>query len=220
MTQPTPIAPTPASVTGVILAGGRGQRMGGRDKGLVDLAGQPMVRWVMDRLSPQVDRLIISANRHADAYASFGAPVVADTQPGFAGPLAGIAAALSATTTPWILTTPCDCPQLPDDLLQRLSRALQAQGGRLAIAHDGERPQPVFALLHQSLMPDLEAFISAGERKAWIWCQRHHAAVADFSHCARAFTNINTPQEHRLLAATLPTGQLPGMPTPPEDRAS
>ncbi|MCG5516076.1 MULTISPECIES: molybdenum cofactor guanylyltransferase MobA [unclassified Ectothiorhodospira] len=220
MTPIAPTAPDPTSVTGVVLAGGRGVRMGGRDKGLVDLAGQPMVRWVMEKLSRQVDTLIISANRHADAYASFGAPVVSDTQPDFAGPLAGIAAALSASTTPWVLTVPCDCPQLPGDLLQRLAQARQTQGGRLAIAQVERRPQPVFALVHQSLLPDLEAFLNAGERKAWIWCQRHRPSLADFSDCPEAFANINTPREHRFLAATLQSSPSPEMPSPLEDRAS
>lgn len=180
----------PEQVTGVILAGGQGRRLGGADKGLVEYQGKPLVTWVLAALRPQVGPLLISANRNQDRYRVHGVPVIADDLAGFQGPLAGIAAALAAATTPWILTVPCDTPHLPPDLAHRLATALQ--GGReLAVAHDGVGPQPLHALLPVTLAADLGAFLAAGERQARAWQARLRLAQVDFSDRPGAFANFN-----------------------------
>ncbi len=188
--------PDTSQVTGVILAGGRGRRMGGGDKGLVELAGRPLIEHVLDGLRPQVGALLININRNHERYAAYGEPLVDDTLTGFQGPLAGFAAAMQAVESSWILTVPCDGPWLPPDLLSRLSRALQQDDAELAVAHDGERLQPVYALLPVSLYPSLNAFLDAGDRKIDLWYAKHHMATADFADCPEVFNNINTPEQH------------------------
>ena len=121
-------------ITGVILAGGLGRRMGGVDKGLQNLNGRPLVQWVLDRLTPQVDTVLISANQNLLRYGEFGCPVVPDRIPDFSGPLAGLHAALSQSTSPLLATVPCDSPFLPADLVQRLHSALETEGAELAVA--------------------------------------------------------------------------------------
>lgn len=182
-------------VTGVILAGGMARRMGGQDKGLIELAGRPMAAWILERLAPQVGGVIINANRNLERYADLGAPVVPDTLPDFSGPLAGMAAALSQAETPWIATVPCDGPFVPPDLVERLLRACAEQGAELAVAHDGERLQPVFALIPIALRPSLEDFLAEGGRKIDAWYARHAMALADFSDRRDTFVNVNTPEE-------------------------
>lgn len=206
-------APLPASsITGLVLAGGRGQRMGGADKGLQMLHGQPLAAHVLARLAPQVGTLMISANRNRDTYAELGAPwqarVIADTLADFPGPLAGLLAGLRAVsqnavdteaTTEWLLSAPCDSPWLPADLAVRLAAAARAQGVPIATATTTDAAgevslHPVFALVHVSLADDLAAFLEAGERKVRAWYARHRAAEVAFAD-ERAFYNINSFQE-------------------------
>lgn len=184
--------PRREDITGVVLAGGRGSRMGGRDKGLVAFNGRPLAAWVIDALGPQVGRILVNANRNRDAYAALGYPVVPDRLGGFQGPLAGLAGALAAAPTPWVLTVPCDGPLLPPDLAERLIAALVREGAEVAAARDGSGLQPVYALVPLSLAADLEAFLAAGGRKAGLWLARHRLATVDFSDRPGCFANLNT----------------------------
>jgi molybdopterin-guanine dinucleotide biosynthesis protein A len=192
-------APIPRiAITGLILAGGRGQRMGGRDKGLQIFAGRPLAEHVAERLRPQVGTLLISANRHRDAYAALGADVVSDETQDFAGPLAGMLAGLRAARTDYVLTAPCDSPYLPEDLGERLAGALCASlagtatsPSLAAYAATAQGPHPVFALLHRSLADDLAATLAAGEHRVRAWLSRHKALQVHFGE-ERPFYNVNT----------------------------
>jgi molybdopterin-guanine dinucleotide biosynthesis protein A len=195
--------PTREQITGLLLAGGRGMRMGGVDKGLQTLHGEPLATHVLKRLAPQTGALLISANRHPDTYAALGAPfratIVADTVPGFPGPLAGLLAGMRAAGTTYLLSAPCDSPWLPTDLAARLAQALDAQQADIAtvttVAADGEASlHPVFALLRTSLANDLAAFLDAGERKVRAWYARHTTVEVVFTD-ERAFYNANSLQE-------------------------
>jgi len=190
-------------ITGVILAGGRGSRMGGVDKGLTPLAGRPMVGYVIDALRPQVGALLINANRSEEQYAALGLEVIRDPVEGFAGPLAGMAAALGAARTPYVATAPCDSPLLPRDLVQRLGDALSAARAQIAVAHDGERMHPVFALLERGLLDSLRVYLDSGERKIDRWFARHDLAVCDFSDEPECFLNVNDADERRALESRL-----------------
>ena len=183
------------SVTGLVLAGGRARRMAGRDKGLIELAGRPMVHWVVQRLVPQTVSVLISANRNIDRYADLGFEVIRDIDDSFLGPLAGISAGLAQTATPWLATVPCDSPLLVDDLVVRLLAAVPEQGSGIAVAHDGNRLQPVFSLIHRDLAQDLLDFLHSGGRKIDLWLDRHIWARVDFSDHQDMFLNINTPEE-------------------------
>ena len=185
----------PDNITGVILAGGRGTRMGGVDKGLVKLDGKPLVEHVILRLQPQVPHIIISANRNQDEYARYGFPVISDeVESNGAGPLAGIFCALTRATTEYILTVPCDAPRLPQDLAARLLRQLQQEGARACMAHDGTRAQPIFTLLHTCLRDDVLRALRAGEHKVGLWLQQRGSSSTDFSDCAECFINLNTAE--------------------------
>ena len=190
--------PGRAEITGLILAGGRGQRWGGRDKGLVEQAGRPLVAWVLEALLPQVGGLVISANRNLGTYAAYGWPVVSDHLDGFQGPLAGIVAALAMVETPWVLTAPCDVPALPDDLATRLVLALCSQGGSAAVAQVGARIQPVHALIPVARAADLAAYLAGGGRSVRGWLEGKPLALADFSDSPGAFTNLNSPAAARV----------------------
>ncbi len=201
-------------ITGVVLAGGKGRRMGGCDKGLLSLNGKQMIEHVLQLLAPQVDELLINANRNQEQYAQFGYPVVCDDMDNYQGPLAGIAAALRHCTSEYILTVPCDSPLLPTQLAERLYQQAQQTGATITCAHDGIRLQPVFALIHASLLPNLLDYLRSGERKIDRWYQRHSFASVDFSDTLEAFSNINTDQERSklesLLAATKSSTTHPG----------
>ena len=192
-----------AEVTGVVLAGGMGRRMGGVDKGLVLLAGRPMVAHVLDRLAPQVGRVIINANQNLDRYAEFGHPVVPDDVGGFAGPLAGLAAGMSRALTGYVATAPCDSPFLPLDLVARLAAALEREHATLAVAQTFDQPHPVFALVACSTLPHLTAFLQKGGRKIDAWYASLPFVAVAFDDCEAAFRNINTANE---LAAAAPPG--------------
>ena len=192
-------------VTGIILAGGLGRRMGGVDKGLQPLRGQPMVAHVLERLAPQVGALIINANQNPDQYAALGAPfaarIVPDSIAGYAGPLAGLQAGLAAARTPLVATVPCDSPFLPLDLVQRLEAALDAQGAQLAVAKTGDQPHPVFALVRADVRANLEAFLDGGGRKIDAWYAALRVVEVPFDDEAAAFENINTREELRGFEA-------------------
>ena len=191
-------------ITAVVLAGGRARRMGGEDKGLVEVAGRPMVAHTIDALRPQCAEVIVNANRNAGAYrTATGCRVIADTVGGFAGPLAGMASALEASATPLLLTAPCDSPLVTEELGPRLHAAMASHEAEIAVAHDGERMQPVFALLARELLSDLLAFLRAGERKIDAWYATRHAVTADFSDILDTFLNVNTPQERDRLERRL-----------------
>lgn len=182
-------------ITGVILAGGLGRRMGNIDKGLQELRGQPMVHWVVERLTPQVDELLINANQNGERYAAFGHRVVPDQIPDFAGPLAGLHAALSAATHPLVATAPCDSPFLPADLVARLLAALSGADAELAVARTFDQPHPVFCLCKRAVLPHLTEFLESGGRKIDRWYSTLKIVEVAFDDEADAFENINTREE-------------------------
>lgn len=180
-------------VTGIVLAGGQGRRMGGVDKGLQLLSGKPMIEHVIARLAPQVDEIVINANQNLEAYAQFGHQVVSDQVGGFAGPLAGLHAGLQAAQQPLVVTAPCDSPFLPPDLVARLSSALGAND--LAVAKTGTQAHPVFALVHRGLLDHLAAYLAGGGRKIDAWYASLKVVEVSFDDEAEAFSNINTREE-------------------------
>lgn len=182
-------------ITGVVLAGGLGRRMGGVDKGLQPLAGKPMVQHAVERFAPQVDELLINANQNAERYAAFGYPVVPDRIPDFAGPLAGLHAALAQAAHLLVATVPCDSPFLPHDLVVRLHAALAAQGADLAVARTFDQAHPVFCLCRRAVLPHLTAFLESGGRKVDRWYATLRVAEVAFDDEADAFSNINTRDE-------------------------
>jgi len=188
-----------SDITAVILAGGQGRRMGGEDKGLVTLNGRPLIAHVLSAIEPQVDRLLLNANRNADQYRRFGHPLISDSISGYQGPLAGFASALQVATTPYLVTLPCDAPHPPADYVERMGHKLTAQQADIAVAHDGHRLQPVHALISCRLLADLIDYLTSGERKIDRWYARHHWVTVDFSDCAAAFSNINTPGDRDNL---------------------
>lgn len=182
-------------ISGVLLAGGQGRRMGGVDKGLVELRGRPMAAWVIDRLAPQVDEVLVNANQNAEAYAAFGHPVFPDRIEGFAGPLAGLHAALSRASHPLVVTAPCDSPFLPEDLVARLHAGLDAAGADLAVAKTFDQAHPVFSLCRREVLPHLAAFLDAGGRKIDRWYETLKVVEVNFDDEEAAFRNINTREE-------------------------
>jgi len=184
-----------SGVTGLILAGGQGRRMGGVDKGLQPLRGKPMVAWVLERLAPQVDEVIINANQHQDEYARFGHRIAPDRIEGFAGPLAGLQAGLQSAGHPLLVTVPCDSPFLPRDLVERLRAALDAANAELAVAKTGTQPHPVFSLVRVSVLPGLTEFLERGGRKIDTWYAALKVVEVPFDDEAEGFSNINTRDE-------------------------
>ena len=182
-------------VTGLILAGGQGRRMGNVDKGLQPLRGRPMVAWVLERLAPQVTEVIVNANQNQAEYARLGCRVVGDEIGGFAGPLAGLQAGLKANVHPFLLTVPCDSPFLPRDLVKRLHAALIANHADLAVARTGDQPHPVFSLVRESLAGHLTKFLEAGGRKIDAWYASLKVVEVPFDDQPYAFSNINTPAD-------------------------
>ncbi len=189
------------AITGVILAGGRAERMGGQDKGLLPLAGEPLIVHSIRRLQPQVAELLISANRNLAIYQAFGHRVIGDDpDTRFRGPLAGMLAALKATTTPYLLTAPCDSPWLPPDYAQRMAAALAA-GASVSVAVGEGRWQPVFALLPVTLREDLADWLATGQHGVGRWLRRLQPALVDFADGPALFRNLNTPEDWAALAA-------------------
>jgi molybdopterin-guanine dinucleotide biosynthesis protein A len=180
-------------VSGIVLAGGQGRRMGGIDKGLQPLRGRPMVEWVLERLAPQVSEIIVNANQNIERYEKYRHRVVRDEIGGFAGPLAGLHAGLKAAAHPLVVTVPCDSPFLPADLVSRLQQNLGEN--HLAVAKTGEQPHPVFALMKRQVRESLEAFLAAGGRKIDAWYAALKVVEVSFDDEADAFRNINTLDE-------------------------
>ncbi len=178
-------------ITAAILAGGAGRRLGGRDKGLELLSGRPMIAHVIKRIRPQVDDVFILANRNADEYAAY-AEVIADDAPGFLGPLAGIATALTHCKTPWLLTASVDVPEPPPDLATRLVEAVG--DGDIAVANDGDRRQPLFAL-YATRLADAAKDALSRDLAVWRWQDEHRALEIEFLR--DAFRNLNTPDDFR-----------------------
>ena len=189
-------------ITGLVLAGGRGSRMGGVDKGLQNHLGMPLAMHALLRLGPQVGALMINANRNLGAYDSMGVPVWPDAQLDYPGPLAGFLAGLEHCETPYLVTEPCDTPNFPIDLVARLAAALEDEAAEIAIAatlQDGQvQPQPVFCLMQADLLESLVAFTHGGQRKIDKWTARHRCASVLFD-AAGAFFNANTPGELQQL---------------------
>ena len=165
--------------------------MNGLDKGLMEFQGRAMIEHVLDRLAPQVEALILNANRNFEAYTASGLPVVADERLDYAGPLAGIEAALQQARTPLALVVPCDAPFLPLDLAKKLLEALEKDGADIAIADDGERQQPLFCLMKTSLLASISQALDAGNPKVLDWLAMQNLTWADFSDHPNAFGNIN-----------------------------
>ena len=194
----------PRDITGLVLAGGLGSRMGGVDKGLQLLHGVPMAEHALRRLQAQVGSTAINANRNLGAYEAMGCPVWPDALPDHPGPLAGFLAGLARCETPYLLTVPCDSPRFPTDLAARLAQALVEQQADIAMAATfdagAEQVQPVFCLLKRSLRGSLQTFIEGGQRKIDRWTALHHCIVVRFDD-AQAFANANTLHELERLNA-------------------
>jgi len=188
-------------ITALVLAGGQSRRMGGRDKGLLPFGDGLLIGHVLNAIRPQVGALIISANRNQDAYGRFGFPVLADPLEGFQGPLAGFLAGLEHMQTEYLLTLPCDGPVIVSDLAQRLADGLSRAQAEIAVAHDGQRLQPVYALLHRSVVDGLRQALAEGERKIDRWYPRHNWVTVDFSDAPEQFNNINTPDDYASAGA-------------------
>ena len=184
------------NITGIILAGGRAKRMAGKDKGLLSVHGQPMIKLIIDQLAPQVNGIIINANRNIDQYKLFNYPVISDDDSdGFHGPLAGMLSTMKASETGYILSVPCDSPFLPSDFSVRLLTELLNSDADICVVHDGDRMQPVFALIKTCLVESLQRFLDNGDRKIDLWYKQHHTVLTDFSDYGDISLNINTPEE-------------------------
>jgi len=182
-------------ITGLILAGGQGRRMGGVDKGLQVFRGKRLVDHVYERLAPQVGGIIINANQNHDAYKTFGVCVVSDAIGNFAGPLAGLHAGLSVSRRPYLISAPCDSPFLPEDLVARLLAGLDAAGADIAVPRTGKWLQPVFCLARRSVLEHLSSFLGNGGRKVDAWYATLPVAEVAFDDETEAFSNINTSDE-------------------------
>lgn len=194
--------PSAEQTSWVILAGGQARRMGGDDKGLVKLAGKALIEYVIDILSAQTSSISINANRNQQRYAQY-ASVFGDELQGYQGPLGGIHAAIQhLADAQWIGFVPCDCPQLPKDLVVRMTAACQADTD-IVVAHDGEHIQPVVTLLHRRILPKLEAFLAKSDRKIMLLYRQCNMLTVDFSDQPNAFVNLNTPEELKKFGQTL-----------------
>jgi molybdopterin-guanine dinucleotide biosynthesis protein A len=196
---PNKLPPQSRLITGLILAGGQGRRMGGVDKGLQPLQGRSMVSWVKERFAPQVAELLINANQNLAEYAKLGVPVIEDKVGGFAGPLAGLHRGLEMAPHPYVATVPCDSPFLPLDLVARLYAGLESAKAQLAVAKTGSQAHPVFCLCERALLPHLGAYLEGGGRKIDAWYASLRVVEVPFDDEAEAFSNINTREE--LLAS-------------------
>lgn len=192
------------SITGVILAGGLAKRMNGQDKGLIHILDQPMVKLIIEKLKPQVNGIIINANRNIEQYQKFNFPVIRDLyENDYFGPLAGMLSAIRNSDSDYILTVPCDNPFIPEDLTIRLLTALNNENAEIAVVHDGKRIQPVFALIKTSLAGSMQQFIDNGDRKIELWYKQHHTVLVDFSDKKDISINLNTPEELHLIVQKL-----------------
>ncbi len=211
MTPSSTVKPvSAATISALILAGGRAQRMQGCDKGLSELQGSPMICHVIERLRPQLNLIRINANRNQSIYAALGMDidatdppqpyqVISDSLSDFQGPLAGIAQGLRDCPTDWMLVVPCDTPFLPQDLVAKMVQQLRCSDAEIAVAHDGQRLQPVVSLIKRQLHQSLLNYLAAGDRKIDRWYAQHSMCKVDFSDQPEAFVNINSLQDKQLL---------------------
>ncbi len=184
-----------SSVTGLILAGGKGSRMGGVDKGLQAFRGRRLIDHVYERLAPQVGGVVINANQNQDAYRTFGVRVVSDAIGGYAGPLAGFHAGLSVSKRPFLASVPCDSPFLPEDLIARLHARIDETGAELAVAKTGDQAHPVFSMMRRGVLDHLSDYLKEGGRKIDAWYATLNVVEVAFDDEAEAFSNINTLEE-------------------------
>jgi len=194
---------TSEHITGLILAGGRAQRMGGIDKGLIPFHGKPLIESAISRLKPQVSTILINANRSITKYAHYGYPVLMDETPDFSGPLAGFSVGLKHCKTPYLLTSPCDSPLLPEDLAQKMAAELESNNLELVFASSREDDgkiwaQPVFCLMKSHLQDSLDTFLSKGDLKIDRWFKELRSGTVVFEN-PQAFANVNTPEELAVL---------------------
>ena len=182
-------------LTTIILSGGRATRMGDVDKGLISLQNKPLIQHVISRLQPQVNKILINANREITQYETFGLPVLQDEMPDFLGPLAGMVLGLKHAKHDLVLSVPCDSPLLPLDLVARLYNGMAESLMDIAVASSDGNAHPVFCLMKKSVLPSLIAFLDAGERKVSAWQKSQKYVEVDFSDCTDAFVNLNTPQD-------------------------
>ena len=182
-------------ISGVVLAGGLGSRLGGEDKGLVEVGQVPMIKLVLERFAPQVNSIVINANRNLVRYGEFGYPVITDENNDFEGPLAGIAAALGWCSSPYLATVPCDTPFLPRDFVTRLFSALRDSEAQIAVAVGGDRPQPAFTVISITLKPALINFLAQGGRKISTWYRQQSYVEVNFGPDVAPFANVNTEDD-------------------------
>ena len=187
------------AISCIILSGGRATRMGGVDKGLVTLQQKPLIEHVIERLTPQVDEILINANREIAQYQTFTYPVLQDAHSNFIGPLAGFSLGLQHTKHDYLLTVPCDSPLLPHDLAQRLLKALITQNADIAVASSDGNAHPVFCLCKKSVLPSLTMYLKNGERRVSSWQKSLAYTEVDFSDCSDAFINLNTFEDVAAL---------------------
>ncbi|HCB3588777.1 molybdenum cofactor guanylyltransferase MobA [Citrobacter koseri] len=182
-----------SAITGVVLAGGKARRMGGADKGLLELDGKPLWKHVADTLASQLETVVINANRHQDIYQQSGLKVIPDSLADFPGPLAGMLSVLQQEKGDWFLFCPCDTPYIPRDLVARLKA--QRNNAPVVWVHDGERDHPTIALVNRSVAPFLQEYLRAGERRVMVFMRQAGGHAVDFSDFKQAFVNVNTPEE-------------------------
>ncbi len=190
-------------VTAIILAGGQANRMGGAGKGLVPLQDKPLVQHVIERLTPQVDEVLVNANRELDRYDAFNLPILTDEHANFIGPLAGFALGLKHSQHDYLLTAPCDSPLLPEDLTARMMKALTDKKADIAVAKSAGNVHPVFCLMKKTVSPSLTTYLDEGERKVSTWQKSLNYIEVEFNDCSEAFTNLNTFEALEALTATL-----------------
>nr|WP_202401492.1 MULTISPECIES: molybdenum cofactor guanylyltransferase MobA [Citrobacter] len=182
-----------SAITGVVLAGGKARRMGGADKGLLELDGKPLWKHVADTLASQLETVVINANRHQDIYQQSGLKVIPDSLADFPGPLAGMLSVLQQEKGDWFLFCPCDTPYIPRNLVARLKA--QRNNAPVVWVHDGERDHPTIALVNRSVAPFLQEYLRSGERRVMVFMRQAGGHAVDFSDFKQAFVNVNTPEE-------------------------
>ncbi len=188
------------TITAIIISGGRASRMGGIDKGLISLNGKPLVKHVIERISPQVDEVLINANRELTQYKAFGLPVLKDENADFIGPLAGFSLGLHHAKHDLVLTVPCDVPLLPEDLVARLSIELTKHDADIVVANSEENAHPIISLCKKNILPSLIQYIDDGERKISTWQKNQHYREVEFNAFGHAFYNVNTQSDLVKLA--------------------
>lgn len=188
-----------SNITAVILAGGQGRRMGGQDKGLIEFEGLPIIELLIEQLRQQDVDIVINANRNQNVYQQYGYPVISDELADFQGPLAGFAAAMAAVNTDFILTLPCDGPLLANNFVNTFIEAQAQSGNSICVAYDGERLQPVYALIKANLLGELKSFLQSGERKIDRWYAQYEYMRVDFSKQKNMFANINKPEDQAAV---------------------